>query len=302
MVDNVAITAGSGTNIATDNIGGVNYQRVKVNWGPDNTCNDADVATGKPLPVQLRGSDGTDRSNALPVTLASTTITGTVAVTDNSGSLTVDGSVTANAGTNLNTANIESYTSRLLSGSVPVAGGAATATTGQAVGGTYNSTPITITDTQQAGLQLDANGYLKTSIVAMPASNTNGQALAANSGPVVIASDQMPLFSTLVKGMTAQMTGTTSTSLLTAPGSAKYNYITSVTISNAHGTVGTEITLQDGSGGTAFWTFPAAPAYGGATINFSPPLKQTTSNTALYCANLTTGSATKVSVNGFTGA
>ena len=56
---------------AADEIGGVLYQRVKVTWGPDATANDADVATGKPLPVQLRGSDGTDRSNALPVTLAS---------------------------------------------------------------------------------------------------------------------------------------------------------------------------------------------------------------------------------------
>lgn len=68
MADNVAITAGSGTSIAADDIGaGLLVQRVKTTWGPDGTANDADVATGKPLPVQLRGSDGTDRSNLLPV-------------------------------------------------------------------------------------------------------------------------------------------------------------------------------------------------------------------------------------------
>jgi hypothetical protein len=67
MVDNVTITAGSGVSIAADDIGSVFYQRVKTTWGPDGTANDADVATGKPLPVQLRGSDGTDRSNLLPV-------------------------------------------------------------------------------------------------------------------------------------------------------------------------------------------------------------------------------------------
>jgi hypothetical protein len=78
MADNVEITAGTGTNIASDDIGGgLQVQRAKVTWGPDGTANDADVATGKPLPVQLRGSDGADRSNLLPVT--------------------------ANAGTNLNT-------------------------------------------------------------------------------------------------------------------------------------------------------------------------------------------------------
>lgn len=67
MVDNVAITAGTGTTIAADDVGGALHQRVKVTWGPDGTGNDADTATGKPLPVQLRGSDGTDRSNSLPV-------------------------------------------------------------------------------------------------------------------------------------------------------------------------------------------------------------------------------------------
>jgi hypothetical protein len=67
MVDNVTITAGSGVSIAADDIGSVFYQRVKMNWGPDATANEVDVATGKPLPVQLRGSDGTDRSNLLPI-------------------------------------------------------------------------------------------------------------------------------------------------------------------------------------------------------------------------------------------
>jgi hypothetical protein len=61
MVDNVAITAGSGTTIAADDIGsGVLVQRTKTTWGPDGTANDVDVATGKPLPVQLRSPTGTD--------------------------------------------------------------------------------------------------------------------------------------------------------------------------------------------------------------------------------------------------
>lgn len=60
MADNVAITAGSGTTIAADDIGGsVLVQRVKMTWGPDGTANDADVATGKPLPVQIRTATGT---------------------------------------------------------------------------------------------------------------------------------------------------------------------------------------------------------------------------------------------------
>lgn len=61
MVDNVAITAGTGTTIAADDVGaGVLVQRVKTTWGPDGTANDADVATGKPLPTQLRSPTGVD--------------------------------------------------------------------------------------------------------------------------------------------------------------------------------------------------------------------------------------------------
>lgn|SRR5574343_1790749 len=59
MADNVAITAGSGTSIAADDVGGNLHQRVKVTWGPDGTGNDTDTASGKPLPVQLRSSTGT---------------------------------------------------------------------------------------------------------------------------------------------------------------------------------------------------------------------------------------------------
>lgn len=58
MADNVAITAGSGTSIATDDIAGVHVQRTKATWGPDGTANDTDVASGKPMPVQLRSATG----------------------------------------------------------------------------------------------------------------------------------------------------------------------------------------------------------------------------------------------------
>lgn len=51
MADNVAITAGSGTTIAADDIGsGVLAQRIKPVWGADGTGTDSQVA--QPLPVQ----------------------------------------------------------------------------------------------------------------------------------------------------------------------------------------------------------------------------------------------------------
>ncbi len=68
MVDNVAVTAGAGTTIATDDVGGVQYQRVKVTWGADGTANDANATT--PLPVTATGGvahDAADSGNPIKV-------------------------------------------------------------------------------------------------------------------------------------------------------------------------------------------------------------------------------------------
>lgn len=89
MADNVPITAGSGTSVATDDVSAVHYQRVKLTDGT------ADSSTA------IVAGGGVE-ANALCVTIANDS-TGLVSVDDNGASLTVDGSVTANAGSNLNT-------------------------------------------------------------------------------------------------------------------------------------------------------------------------------------------------------
>src|SRR5688572_23462046 len=48
MADNIAITAGAGTTVATDDIGGTHYQRIKTGWGADGAYGDTAVAN--PLP------------------------------------------------------------------------------------------------------------------------------------------------------------------------------------------------------------------------------------------------------------
>lgn len=57
MADNVPITAGSGTQIAADDVGGVFYQRVKVATGEDGVAND--VSSSNPLPTQVIQGDNT---------------------------------------------------------------------------------------------------------------------------------------------------------------------------------------------------------------------------------------------------
>lgn len=58
MADNFEFTPGAGKTGAADEIGGVLYPRVKLTWGADGTANDADTASGKALPVQLRDASG----------------------------------------------------------------------------------------------------------------------------------------------------------------------------------------------------------------------------------------------------
>jgi hypothetical protein len=108
--------------------------------------------------------------------------------------------------------------------------------------------------------------------------------------------------------ITSAMTGTTTTSLIAAPASGLRNYITQITVSNGSTTVSTDILIQDGSGGTTLYVVPCPAAAvattggGGGTFVFPTPLRQPTTATAIFCANVTTGSSTKVSASGYKGA
>lgn len=133
--------------------------------------------------------------------------------------------------------------------------------------------------------------------IAAVANNDRSDLLTTLTGKLIVATNTNP--ENIVSGVTSAMTGTTSTSVVAAPASGLRNYITQITVGNSHATVGTFVNIQDGSGGTTIWTIPAAAVYGGATINFDPPLRQPTTATAIYCACVTTGSNTIVAANGF---
>ena len=77
MADNVNVTAGTGTVIATDQVGTDHYQKIKLTDGL------ADSST-------MIGAGGGVEATALRVTIANDS-TGLVSVDDNAGSLTVDG-------------------------------------------------------------------------------------------------------------------------------------------------------------------------------------------------------------------
>lgn len=73
MADNIAVTPGSGSTIAADDIGGVLHQRVKVGFGADGAS--SDVSSANPFPVHL-------------ASFATLPISGTVGALNAGGSLT----------------------------------------------------------------------------------------------------------------------------------------------------------------------------------------------------------------------
>ena len=116
MADNLTTTTTvstvpSGSVIATDDVAGVHFQKVKIDVGGDGAS--AVLGNSNPLPVSDAGGTltvdntvlsvvgGGVEATAQRVTIASDS-TGVLSVDDNGGSLTVDGTVTANlaAGTN----------------------------------------------------------------------------------------------------------------------------------------------------------------------------------------------------------
>jgi hypothetical protein len=156
-------------------------------------------------------------------------------------------------------------------------------------------------DGADSGNPIKVGGRARSSEVAAVSNNDRSDLITDLVGKLITLPYANP--ENFVSGaITTAMTGTTSTSLVAAPAAGLRNYITSIVVSNAHATVGTDVIIQDGSGGTTLMTIPAAAVYGGAVINLPVPLRQPTTATALYCANVTTGASTKVSAVGYKGA
>lgn len=276
--------------------------------------------------IQPNPNGSATSANSSPVVIASDQSTVPVSIASvpshavtNAGTFAVQNTAATPAGTN----NIGDVDVLTVNGVAPAFGtGVRGATVQRVTIATDDSVPVTGTfyqatqpvsmatntplgtvahDAADSGAPIKTGGRARTSDITSVANDDRVDAIFDKSGRQVIFPYCLP--ENLVSGaITTAMTGTTSTSLIAAPGAGLYNYITQVTVSNAHATVGTDVTLQDGSEGTAFYTIPAAAVYGGAAIQFNPPLRQPTSNTALYCVNITTGASTKVSASGFKGA
>lgn len=97
---------------------------------------------------------------------------------------------------------------------------------------------------------------------------------------------------------TGGITNTSEVTIKAAAGEDIRNYLTSLSVINAHATTGTEVVIKDGSSGTVIHRGYAGAAGGGWALTFPVPLRSSP-NTALVVQCVTSGSATHVSAAGF---
>ncbi len=277
MADNVAITAGSGTTIAADDIAGVLHQRVKISQGADGSA--TDVSSAAPLQVTLANTG----ANATPVVV----------------DLGVNNDVTLGAALPAGTNNI---------GDVDVAScalptGASTLAEQQS-----QTTALQIMDdwdnAASDGASVSGDVAHDSADAGEPV-KVGAKAIAALSGTTLVAAadrtnNQSDLdgalivrnnfaLGDLVNGNASNTDGT-STQVLAAGAAGVKHYITDVTITNTSAS-NIYVELKDNT--TVKWTFPV-PANGGVTHHFASPLGGTAATawnfdpsaaaTTIYCS------------------
>jgi hypothetical protein len=306
MADNVIISAGTGTTVAADEVvdgtlGTVKVQYVKI---MDGTLDGTSKATVGANGLKVDGSAVTQP------------VSGTVSITANSAvNVAQVNGVTTSTGAGANGTGVQRVTLATDQTAISTAG-VFSVKVDQTTDGTTNKVSATQATASNLNAQVVGNVASASSDSGNPV-KIGGKAVNAEITAVTNAQRVDAVFDLVGKqivlpyanpenfvsgAISSAMTGTTSTLLIAAPGAGLRNYITNITVSNSHATVGTDIIIQDGNGGTTLYVIPAAAVYGGAVINFPTPLRQPTANTALYCANVTTGSNTKVSASGYKGA
>jgi hypothetical protein len=95
MADNIQVSQGIGTTMATDDVAGVQYPRVKVSVGLDGSA--TDVSSSNPMPVSGPLTDAQLRATVVPVSVSGVATAANQA-TGNSSLSSIDGKIPAQVG------------------------------------------------------------------------------------------------------------------------------------------------------------------------------------------------------------
>jgi hypothetical protein len=289
MADGVAITAGSGTTILTDDTGaGGHAQIVKLAISTD--------GSGTLLPADANGltiqgpaaHDATVAGNPIVVGGVSSAAAPT--------SVTNDGeAVRAWFLRNGAAATVLTAAGALIGGD---------ATNGLDVDVTRVTGTVTTTaagdvahDTADSGSPQKIGAKAESSLAGITlVADADRTDLYADLDGVLVTKPHTVYGDILVERATNTDGASTALSTFGATASAR-NFVSTITVYNSSTTNG-YLDLRDGTAGSILYTIPL-PALGGATINFPVPLRQTTANTALAIDVSAALSTVYVSLVGF---
>lgn len=251
--------------------------------------------------VQIGGTavstgNGATDTGTQRVTLSSDS-TGVLSIDDNGGSITIDGTVTANAGTGTQAVSLASVPSH----DVTNAGTFATQVDGSALTALQLiDNPIVAHSAASSGAtgvsMIGLNGLSsdQTAVTTADATHAVGSLL----GKQVVLPHALPGESWSYAS-TAAVTDTADDAAQAAGGAGVRHYITGIQVFNGSDTVGTEVVIKDGT--NVIWRGWAEQTGGGCSATFPVPLRGT-ANTAVNVANITTSSSTYFNVQGYTAA
>lgn len=202
------------------------------------------------------------------------------------------------------------------------------------VGGTYRSSPGSVSDGDAVDLLMDAEGRPQVDIVTLPASTNTIEVVgdvasgaAAAGNPVLIgglAGTSIPaavdtgdvvrplldVYGRLVTipyanpenwayGRSAKIEDTNAANVLaTDSGASLYWYICTITVMNSDTTVGTVVTIEDDDGNDIHIGYAAAGG-GGYVVNCVPPLKTTSADCHIHAVCGTTSAEVYAFVSAF---
>lgn len=283
MADNKAVTPGVGATFATDEIGGVDYPRIKNTWGADGTA--TDVSAANPMPVVQTGTHNIGTVTTVTTVSAVTALTNALPAGTNA-----IGKLAANTGVDIGDVDILT-----IAGVAPAFNaGAAGATVLRTVSASDDPIVSAIAGTVVDGA---ADGGNSSKIAGVVHTALSGDTLEADgdrahfpTGPDLVpyVRPHAPL-DDIVSGNVSNTDGT-STQVIAAQAAGIKTYLTTIAITNMHASTVAFVEIKDGA--TTKLTLPAPP--GGCVINLPVPIGGTAATawnfdpsaavTTLYCS------------------
>lgn len=302
MVDNVLLNSGTGGDtIATEDVAGVEYQKVKLVDGTATSTTaiplSGDLTNGLDVDVTRVGGtvtvDGSASTQPVSGTVAVTGVAlasnqladghnvtidngaagAAVNIQDGGNVITVDGTVTANAGTGTQAVSLASVPSHA------VTNAGTFAVQLSAAGGL---TALQLLDNPIVAHDAAVSGSTGVSMIGARATNSveaitqvaNADAtrLQADLNGVLLSRNGTTLEEIISERVSIATTTSTAFTNFASGGAGIHNYITAISIYNSNATTGGYVDFRNGTAGAIVWTM-AAPAGGGSVLSFDPPLK-----------------------------